>query len=296
VTTEDAARPRLLLVGGAGGLVGRALLPELLSRYRVRSVHRRPAPNEGSNVEWVRGDAASMLDWNPVLEEVQTVVNVAWYRWATESTFRTLHDGLIRLIEAAAGAGVRRLIQVSVPPAPARLESELPYLRYKRRVDLAVVHSGLSYRIVRPTLLFGRGDVLLGAMVRMMRRYSFFPMFGSGDYHVSPLAAADLARILVREAEGSDRGTLDVGGPDRFAYRDLTDLMFRALGKRARYWHLSAAGARRLTRLMVALGSTTLYPYEVEWLMSDLLGLPSFEGLDPPLTSVKDYLIHAARE
>jgi hypothetical protein len=33
-----------------------------------------------------------------------------------------------------------------------------------------------------------------------------------------------------------------------------------------------------------------LYPYEVDWLVSDRLGLPAYDGLDRPLTPVEPYL------
>ena len=56
------------------------------------------------------------------------------------------------------------------------------------------------------------------------------------------------------------------------------------------YWRMSGPGARRLTGLLVALGSTLLYPYEVEWLTSDMLGLPAYRGLDTPLHPVGPYL------
>lgn len=290
MTASSAPRPRLLLVGGAGGLVGRAVLPEFLPHFRIRSVHRNVARNEGPEVEWVRADVQRTNDWASLLEGVQVVVNVAWYRWESESSFRTLHDGLCRLIEAAAGAQVGRFLQVSVPPAPSSLETGLPYLVYKRRVDAALARSGLSYRIVRPTMLFGRGDVLLGVMLRLMRRYPFFPMFGDGGFHVSPIAVVDLARVLYLESQGTDQGTVDLGGPELMTYRELADRMFRVLAKKARYWRLSESGARRLTGLMVALGSTALYPYEAEWLMSDMLGLPAYRGLDRPLAPVGPYL------
>jgi uncharacterized protein YbjT (DUF2867 family) len=275
--------------------VGRSVLPELLPHFRIRSVHRHPASNEGPEVEWVRADVKEVQNWAPFLENVQVVVNVAWYRWESEATFRALRDGLCRLVSAAGEARVRRFVQVSVPAAPASMEANLPYLAYKRGIDAAVASSGLPYRIVRPTMLFGPGDVLLGVMFRIMRRYPFFPMFGDGGYHVSPIAVSDLAEVLRREVQGTENGTLDLGGPERLTYRELTDRMFRALRKRPRYWHLSAAGARRLTGLLVAFGSTTLYPYEVEWLMSDLLGLPPYGGLDRPLRSVAPYLEQLAR-
>jgi uncharacterized protein YbjT (DUF2867 family) len=270
--------------------VGRAVLPELIPHFRVRSVHRHPAPNEGPPVEWVRADVKEVEDWAPFLDDVQVVLNLAWYRWESEGTFQALQDGLRRLIDAAGQAQIRRFLQVSVPPAPPSMEATLPYLVYKRQVDVALARSGLSYRIVRPTMLFGRGDVLLAVMFRLMRRYPFFPMFGDGAYHVSPIAVADLAKVLLLEAQGSEQGTVNLGGPERFAYRELTDRMFQLLGKRPRYWTLTATGARRLTRWLVAMGSTLLYPYEVEWLMSDMLGLPPYEGLGTPLQPVGPYL------
>ena len=290
MTATSTSLPRLLLVGGGGGLVGRAVLPELLPHFRIRSVHRHPALNEGPEVEWVRADVKAVDDWAPILHDVQVVLNLAWYRWESGAVFRSLGDGLRRLVDAAVRAPVQRFLQVSVPPAPPSMESSLPYLFYKRQVDSAVEKSGLSYRIVRPTMLFGPGDVLLGVMFRLMRRYPFFPMFGDGTYHVSPIAVSDLARVLRQEAQASAVGTVDLGGPERLTYRQLTDRIFGVLRKRPRYWRLSGRGALRLTRFMVAMGSTTLYPYEVEWLMSDMLGLPPYGGLDVPLQRVGPYL------
>lgn len=290
MTAVASGRPRLLLVGGAGGLVGRSLLPALRPTYSIRSVHRAPAPNEAPPVEWVRADAQADVDWVTLLREVDVVVNVAWYRWTAPDVFRSLSAGLIRLIEAARSLHVARFIQISVPAAPAHLEAGLPYLTYKRAVDQALASSDLSYRIIRPTMLFGPGDVLLGVMMRLMRRYPRFPMFGDGEYHVSPVSVADLAQVVAQEASGSTSGVLDLGGPERFRYRDLTDRMFHLLGKRPRYWSMSASSARRLTRLMVAVGSTLLYPYEVDWLVSDMLGLPAYTGLGRPLQRVDPYL------
>jgi len=246
-------------------------------------------------VEWLPQDIAQTRDWGPFLQGVEIVVNLAWYRWESAETFRRLADSLVQLVEASERAGIRRFIQVSVPAAPPSLETDLPYLAEKRRVDGTLASSRLSFRILRPTMLFGPGDVLLGEMVRLMHRYRVFPMFGDGSYHVSPVAVADLAEIVRRECAGTDSGTIDIGGPERFEYRALTDRMFMALGRRPRYWTMSPAGALRLTRLMVRLGSTLLYPYEVEWLVSDRLGLPSYGGLDRPMIAVGPYLDEIAR-
>jgi|GEM_PF-662124 len=285
------ARPRLLVVGGFGGLLGRALLSELAPVYALRTVHRHPdAAESATGVEWRRADAATTTDWDAALDSVDAVVNLAWWRSGRAARFRALGKGLCALIAAAARRRVDRFVQVSVPAAPPRLEAELPYLVEKRGVDRALAESGLSYRIVRPTAMFGRGDVLLGVMLRTIRRFRIFPMFGDGRYHLSPIAASDVAAIIRRELAGSTSGTVDLGGPERFEYRVLTDQMFRLVGVAPHYWTMSPDGGRRLARLLESVGSHRLYAYEVEWLVSDLLGLPPTDRLDRPLLRVGPYL------
>jgi hypothetical protein len=66
--------------------------------------------------------------------------------------------------------------------------------------------------------------------------------------------------------------------------------MFVALGKRPRYWGLSARGSIALAWGLQHLGSSLLYAYEVEWLLSDRLGVPPYPGLDRPLTRVEPFI------
>jgi hypothetical protein len=80
----------------------------------------------------------------------------------------------------------------------------------------------------------------------------------------------------------------------RWRYRTLTDEMFARLGLRPRYVHFSPRGSVRLARFLESLGSSLLYAYEVEWLLSDLLGLPPYEGLETPLEPVEPFLTQEA--
>jgi len=287
---------RVLLVGGGGGLLGRALLPELTDQFEVRSVHRHPVPMEATaGVEWIPADVSRLRDWGPILEDVDIVINVAWYRWGNNSRFRHLYEGLHALLETCRSMRVDRFLQVSVPNAPASLENGLPYLTYKRRFDREVLSSGLSARVVRPTMMFAPSDRLLTVMLGLMKRYPWFPMFGDGEYHLSPIAASDVARILVQEANASSTGMVDAGGPVRYRYRDLTDLMFRALGRPPKYVSFGRGGSVALAQLVQDLGSTMIYAYEVTWLLSDLLGPAAYEGLEPPLARVEPFLDREAR-
>ncbi len=292
--SED--RPRLLLVGGAGGLVGRAILAEFAPSWKIRSIHRHPAPGEAAaQVEWIPADVATFADWPRTLRDVDLVVNVAWYRFGSKRRFAPLAEGLLRLIASSQEVGVPRFVHISVPPATASIESSLPYMTYKRKVDHALEATELSYAILRPTMLFGPRDKLVTVMLRTMARYHAFPMFGDGDYHLSPIAVSDLARVILKEAKSGETHTVLVGGPTRWKYRALTDEMFERLGLPARYLRLSPRGAIRLARFLETVGSSLLYAYEVEWLLADLLGLPPYEGLTTPLEPVEPFLSAEAR-
>ncbi|MGP8159270.1 MAG: SDR family oxidoreductase [Thermoplasmata archaeon] len=293
--TDGPSRPRLLLVGGGTGLVGRHLRAEFGRDWHIVSLHRHPSVEEtAAGVEFVAGDVTTVADWAPLLRGVDLVINVAWYRPGHDRRFRPLTEGLLRLVATADQVGVPRFVHISVPDAPASLERDYPYMGLKRQVDRAIEQSGLSYAIVRPTMLFAPRDKLVTVMLRTMNRYHRFPMFGDGEYHISPLAAPDLARIVRHEAARAERRNVAVGGPRRWRYRDLTDAMFQALGRPPKYFTLSGPSAIRLSWLLEHLGSTLLYVYEVKWLLSDMLGLPPYEGLEEPLLPVEPFLAEEA--
>lgn len=289
--SSSPKKPRLLLVGGGTGLVGRHLLDEFSRDWTIVSLHRHPSPAEArAGVLFYPREIGSVADWSPYLHDVDMVVNVAWYRAGSARRFHPITAGLLRLVAAADRAKVPRFVHISVPDAPASIETQLPYMVGKRRVDRAIEESNLSYAIVRPTMLFAPRDVLVTVMMRTIHRYHRFPMFGDGEYHISPLSAKDLARIVRREAMVPGSRNVTAGGPRRWRYRDLTDAMFRALGLPPKYFHLSPRGSVRLARLLEGLGSSLLYVYEVEWLLSDMLGLPPYIGLDSPLVPVEPFL------
>lgn len=276
--------------------MGRAILKEFSPDWQIRSVHRHPVPGEAAaQIEWIPQDIGAPTDWSRLLSNVDLVINVAWYRYGSVRRFRPLAQGLIRCIYACEKIPGLRFLHLSVPDAPESMEQGLPYLTFKRRVDRALEASSLDYAILRPSMLFGPGDRLLTVMLRLLHRYGRFPMFGDGNYHVSPLAASDLAAILRREAGRAHRSTQIFGGPERWRYRDLTDRMFAALGLPPKYIHLSPRQSIWLARLIQGVGSSLIYAYEIEWLLSDRLGPEPYSGLDRPLAPVAPFLDRMAR-
>ena len=63
------------------------------------------------------------------------------------------------LVRAAKEAGVGRIVHVSI--TNPSLDSSFPYFNGKAQVEEAIIASGVSYAIVRPTVVFGVEDILI---------------------------------------------------------------------------------------------------------------------------------------
>ena len=136
------------------------------------------------------------------------------------------------LLGAAKRAGVRRVVHVSASGADRR--STLSYYRGKGWAEEAVRDSGLSHAIVRPTLLFGGGDVLVNNIAVVPPPVPGVLVPGDGLYRVRPVYVGDLARLMVDL--GSVDGNLEVRvvGPETFTFSGQVELVGESVGSRAR--------------------------------------------------------------
>ena len=131
------------------------------------------------------------------LRGAMTLYNTYWVRFPYRlMTFEKAVEQINTLIRSAEEAGVRKIVHISV--ANASEDSPLPYFAGKSRVEQAIIHSRLSYAIIRPTLLFGEAeDILVNNIAWLLRRFQIFALLGSGEYRLQPVFAEDVAEIAV---------------------------------------------------------------------------------------------------
>ena len=135
-----------------------------------------------------------------------------------------------RLFEAAKAANVERIVHVSITN-PSE-ESPLEYFSGKARLERALEDSGLSYAILRPTVLFGREDILINNIAWALRRLPVFGVFGSGEYRLQPIYVDDLATLAVEQGTKRENITMDAIGPETCSYRELVKVIGETIGKR----------------------------------------------------------------
>jgi uncharacterized protein YbjT (DUF2867 family) len=258
------------VVTGAFSFTGRYVAAHLLERGREVRTLTRKAQDESPFGGRVRalpldfGDPAGLLE---SLRGADTLYNTYWIRFPSAGLrFEQASVNTRILFQAAREAGVRRVVQLSVTNASP--DSPFPYFREKALLESTLAESGLSHAVVRPTLLFGRGEVLAW----LLRRLPLFVVPGSGSYLVQPVAAEDVAELCVETGLADERVVLEAAGPDVLTFEELVRLVRDALGARTRIVRGSPRLALTLSRWLGRLaGDTILTHDELRSLMASLL-------------------------
>jgi len=262
------------VVTGALGYTGRYITRLLLSQgRRVRTLTGHPnRPNPfGSKIEVGAFNFDEPESLVESLRGAAAVINTYWVRFEHgETTYEKAIANTKTLIAAAVSAGVSRFVHVSITNPSEH--SRLPYFRGKAILEKAVVQSGLSYAIVRPTVIFGLEDILINNIAWLLRRFPVFAVPGSGDYQLQPIFVEDMASIVVAAAQTTSNLLIDAAGPEVFSFNELVALLATTVGSRARVIHVSPQLALMLSRVIGWLsGDVTLTKDEVHGLLANLL-------------------------
>ena len=234
----------MILVTGATGTVGRALVPLLLeSGQEVRALVRDPRGLGRLRVE-VRitlgslGDLADPRLLRQAMRGARTVIHLAaTIRDQPPATVEELNGlATARLLRAAEQAGVERFVFFSALGATEFQRTR--FFRAKALAENAVAASPLATTICAPSIVYDRDD----AWTKLMRRLALLPVIpisGSGDAAYEPIWAADVARCVVAALE-RDRGSVrhELAGPERLTYDEIALVIARAAGRQRPLVHV----------------------------------------------------------
>jgi len=220
-------------VTGAFGYSGRYIARRLLDQGKniitlTNSVKRRNPFGERLQVFPFNFDAPERLVDS--LRGVSVLYNTYWVRFNHRNfTHADAVRNTLTLFSAAKTAGVERVVHVSITN-PSE-DSELEYFRGKAWLERALIESGISHAILRPTVLFGKEDILVNNIAWALRHLPLFGVFGDGNYRLQPIYVDDLAELAVREGEGQENVIIDAIGPETFTYRELAQTIGEIIGK-----------------------------------------------------------------
>lgn len=221
----------MILVTGATGFIGRALVRHLSQTGQQVRVLLRPSPHSPRIPKGVPVEVAvvSLNDERGVRAALRGVDQV--FHLASAGTqgrrgnlLLTDIEGTRTLAQACKDAGVKRFIFLS--QIGADRASAFPIHKSKGIAEEHIRRSGVPYTIIRSTVVFGTEDHLTNTLAAFLRAVPFiFPIPGDGRTLLQPLWVEDLVTSLVWTLENPDmvNQTYEVGGAEYFTLRQMLE-------------------------------------------------------------------------
>lgn len=248
MTGDGARAARRVLVLGGTGTIGRATVDALVARgHEVVCLVRRPSRDRGG---LSRDGVAGLLQGAEVrLCDVTSPTSVAVHGFRDEGfdalvsclasrtgeprdAWAVDYQAHLNVLSQARASGVVQMVLLS---AICVQKPRLAFQRAKLAFEKALLDSGLTYSIVRPTAYFKS----LAGQVDRVRQGKPFLVFGDGRLTAcKPIGAADLAAYLadcLEQVSLQDK-VLPIGGPGpAINPMQQGEYLFRLLGRPPRF-------------------------------------------------------------
>ena len=244
-----------VLVTGASGFIGRALVPALLTAgYSVRAAARHLPPPFAPPVEVaIHGDLGAGVEWRPLMAEVDFIVHLAGIAHTGSGVAAARYDlvnhlATAALAKAARAARVKRVVFVSTIRAQTGPRSDYvlteddsprptdPYGRSKLAAEVALERARVDFAVLRPVLVYGPG---VKGNLRALARLAALPVplpFGAFTNRRSVLnvhnLVAAIAHVLRHPASGGE--TYVVADLEPVSLADIVTALRAGLGRAPR--------------------------------------------------------------
>lgn len=254
----------MLLLTGATGTIGSALLPRLLAEgVQVRCLVRDPRRlgAQRVRVQIALGDLTDPPSFRNALRGVQTVVHLA-------ASIRDQPHGSIeelcgiatwRMVEAAERQGVERFVFFSALGASTHDRTRC--LRAKALAEQAVREADLNSIVFAPSIVYAPGDPWLTLLERLAL-LPLMPISGRGRALYQPIWAEDVASCVLAALRGEDAtasARYELAGPETISHEDIVRTVLRSLSRTRPLVRVPTPIVSRALRLLEAAAGASAF-------------------------------------
>lgn len=228
------SKQRQVFATGATSTIGLLLVPMMRMRGLDVQSLGRTSVSGGAKEGWHFLDLADQAADIPMVE-AEALIHTASL-WLLPGWLEKFH-----------ARGVRRVIAFSSTSRFTKQASASAYeLEVVNKLIAAEEHVatecerlGMAWTIFRPTLIYGGtgGDRNVADIARLIRRFDFFPLFGTASGRRQPVHARDLALACVQSLDNpaSYNKAYNLSGGETLTYRDMVKRVFETLGRQPRF-------------------------------------------------------------
>lgn len=269
---------RVAITGGTGFVGGHLAAAVSAQGHEAvvlaRGVDSRRWAREVLHLPRVTFVEASIGDYEALIrafEGCEAVAHCAGINRETGSqTYNAVHvHGTINVVRAAEETGVLRLALLSF--LRARPDCGSGYHESKWAAEELVRTSSVEWTVLKPGMMFGRGDHMLDHLSHAL--YTFPLFIGIGPRRVRPLAVEDTVKVLLAAlVDGRlPKQTVPLVGPTEITFDDAARIVAKVIGKRRLFveapivfHHLLARLAERfMTVPLISLAQARILEEEV---------------------------------
>ena len=278
---------KLACIFGGTGFIGRQIVRQLAkNNYRVKIATRVPErgfflktagqPGQIVPVACLYGDDASLRE---AIRGCDLVINcVGILAEKGKARFDTVHSELPRRIaRLCAEQGVERLIHLSALGCD---QASSKYAKSKLAGEAAVRQEFPAATIFRPSVVFGPEDNFFNMFARLSVLLPALPLIGGGETKLQPVYVGDLAAaVSACVIDPTTAGkTYELGGPQRYSFREIYQMIFRETGRRRVLMSVPWGLAKMQGTALGLLPKPPLTADQVETLKTDNVVAPTALG------------------
>ncbi|MEE9315076.1 MAG: complex I NDUFA9 subunit family protein [Rhizobiaceae bacterium] len=278
MASRSLSTQKLVTVFGGSGFLGRNVVRSLAAQgYRVRVACRRP-------------DLAGHLQPLGNVGQIQYVQANLRYRWSIDRAVEgadavvnlvgILDDGGKQTYDAvqAQGAGwvaeaakVAKASLVHVSAIGADVDAATDYGRSKGEGERLVLQATPKAIILRPSVIFGPGDMFFSRFAAIASLSPIFPLIGGGTTKLQPVYAGDVAQAVVKAVEGdlAAGSVWELGGTEVLSLKECIVRMLEVIGRKRWFITLPFFFAKIWGSILQYVPGKLLTPGQVDLLRAD---------------------------